>query len=1698
MPGDQVGAAYAKISLDSKELDSGMASSHSKFSSFANGLESRAGSAGKAIGTALAAGVVASGVALAGAATVGLSAFKDLESSASDAASKAVTVNGKSAEQIKAQYDSIKDHVMSISRELGAATVFDPTQVSDAFGAIAAAGKDVAKMTKDDLRPMLDLAASDMKYGLGPSTQLVMSAMAQFGLSMKDTGKIADIFAKGAAGSGAGLGDFAEALKYVGPVAASTGISLEETTAMIGKLRDAGIDASTAGTTLRSSFLQLANPTKPIVSALEKLGLTYEQVDPRTHTFIETLELLKSKGANAFDLEAIFGKESVSGVTTLMGLTEETRQFTKELENSAGVARTMADLKLDSLEMDLEAAKGAASDLAIGLGEQLAPAARSILQGFSAIAPKIAEFTKAIFAGDWGKVGDLISNGVKSGWDKLKDLGKDLYNKIKGVNWSGLGSYVTKGIKAAWNELSGLGGQLLGWLKGIDWGSVGSSVAAGFVGLGTWIYDAITGVDFSGIASTIIGYMGAAKDYMVSLGTTLYDAIVGVDWGSIGGKVLASLSSVGTRISEILSGINFGDVANTLKTAFNDAVDNLSAIGEKISALFAKIDFNGIKTSLVNAFNSAVESLSNIGGQIFDYLDKVEWSDIGVSIADGVKTCIKGLGNVAEDIGNLFEKHSWDSVGSGIGEKISAGIGKIKDYASKIVSGIRESLPKLEAFGEEAGGKIRDAFGKIKDYASKIVTGLYDGLKAWVVSGKDLENVGRLIIDGIAAGIAGIAWVGSKVAESMIWLFSWENIKGALDFVALGLLAIGDIATGMMQEAGVIGLKIGGAIAGGIADAMDAVNFDVAGININLGEYTSGLRGIEQMASERKLAAETLSGVNVVSKEPAAKKTSTISGAGAKTQTIDDKGNILENGIPTGNNIFNAEPSSGSTTKSGLGPAYSIGAGGSISTKSGQASVSKVTYGGKTYTPTEFAKALASEGYNSNEIYAVLQDIKANTKRAEGGQSWGYSASAVEEAIQPILDANKKAAEQNKVSANEVNSIYKAGATNVIGLNLNAATKNIQSEKVAIEKNAEITKASANAWKLATGQAEQLWKNAVSGAASVTTQAAKTVESILVGSSQTAANAIRIGSEVAANFTTQGAQAVKIGLDASGREIAVIGQVAQARFTQAGGELYSKVQVAGSDFQSKTGAAGTDLQSKLSTGANSIGNAANMVGQAASKLLGFDAGALWKSTMGTLSGSGSTTKTASPTGKTAAPTTTGGFSDPWMNAGKGVNPSGYAAGTETSGPELALIGEAGKEFVIPTKTKRWDLLLAAMRSYGIRGMAEGGSAGAGGSEAVDADKMQAYFGITGLASMSKQVKKIISDLKDFFRISWSIIKAEGSTYWRQINQIITNEVTLTRDGAWQAALDIRNTWISANAAILTDAKASWAGMWPSMEPGITGLKQSLISAFQEANSGVKSAIDSMVLNGESSLQAFAANWSSVWSQMLTDLSNAQSQISSAITSIAAELAKINVNVSISGGGGSGGGGGGAGGSGGGVTDGVFGGWLDPTGDWSDLGGGGGANNVVVNTNGGPCAVGTNCKSGCPDFQTEVNASIMPGDDRYAALHPTASGGGGGMAAANPGYTLPAIFRARGGLVNKPELDVIADQGPEIILPAKLTRMFTSLADAGLGQVSGGSSKNLIIEDHTVHHWYMDGKEVTNQVMKGTARQLRLKGAIATR
>ena len=88
-------------------------------------------------------------------------------------------------------------------------------------------------------------------------------------------GQMADLYLDGTHSGWLNVGDvtdLAGALKYVGPVAASMGISIEETTGVLAEFASQGIIGEQAGTGLRGMLMALTAPSEKAAEQLDALG----------------------------------------------------------------------------------------------------------------------------------------------------------------------------------------------------------------------------------------------------------------------------------------------------------------------------------------------------------------------------------------------------------------------------------------------------------------------------------------------------------------------------------------------------------------------------------------------------------------------------------------------------------------------------------------------------------------------------------------------------------------------------------------------------------------------------------------------------------------------------------------------------------------------------------------------------------------------------------------------------------------------------------------------------------------------------------------------------------------------------------------------------------------------------------------------------------------------------------------------------------------------------------------------------------------------------------------------------------------------------------------------------------------------------------------------------------------------------------
>lgn len=223
------GNIEAVLNLNAQPFVSGLASAREQLSTFTDNTQtagtriSALGGVATAIGSTLTKSVT---VPLLGIGAGAVKVAVDFEAEMSRV--KAISgATGSDFEKLQAQ-----------AEELGAATSFSATEAASGMENLASAGFTVNQIM-DAMPGLLDLAASD-NLDLATAADIAASTLNGFGLEASQAAHVADVLAKAAADTNAGITDTGEAMKYIAPVAATMGQSLEEVTAAIGLMSNAG------------------------------------------------------------------------------------------------------------------------------------------------------------------------------------------------------------------------------------------------------------------------------------------------------------------------------------------------------------------------------------------------------------------------------------------------------------------------------------------------------------------------------------------------------------------------------------------------------------------------------------------------------------------------------------------------------------------------------------------------------------------------------------------------------------------------------------------------------------------------------------------------------------------------------------------------------------------------------------------------------------------------------------------------------------------------------------------------------------------------------------------------------------------------------------------------------------------------------------------------------------------------------------------------------------------------------------------------------------------------------------------------------------------------------------------------------------------------------------------------------------------
>lgn len=304
----------------------------------------------------------------------------------------------------EAEFDSLRTK----ARKLGEDTVFSASEAAEAMGFFALAGFKTHEILKA-IGPTLNLAAAG-QLGIAQAADITAKIMAGMGVAVEDVGGAVDILTKAMTTANTDLVQLGDAMKYVGPVAKTAGLSLEEAVGAVQMLSNAGIQGEMAGTALRGALLSLTDPSETAAEELKRLNIQVADAEGNVRTLANIVGQFETAldGMGTADRLGIIGKifdaRQASGFAELIGQgADRLREFTKNLQGAGGTAERIASTQLNTLTGSLKILQSAWEELQITVGEVFGPILRLIGSG---VIKLVLQFR------DWAKENRALIIGV--------------------------------------------------------------------------------------------------------------------------------------------------------------------------------------------------------------------------------------------------------------------------------------------------------------------------------------------------------------------------------------------------------------------------------------------------------------------------------------------------------------------------------------------------------------------------------------------------------------------------------------------------------------------------------------------------------------------------------------------------------------------------------------------------------------------------------------------------------------------------------------------------------------------------------------------------------------------------------------------------------------------------------------------------------------------------------------------------------------------------------------------------------------------------------------------------------------------------------------------------------------------------------------------------------------------------------------
>lgn len=301
--------------------------------------------------------------------------------------------------------DQIKELTLDAKR-LGATTKYTASEATELQIELAKLGftrKEILDATESVLRFAQATGAE-----LGEAASLTGAALRMFNADTRETERYVSAMAVATTKSALSFSYLATALPIVGPVAKAFNFSIEDTLALVGKLADAGFDASMSATATRNILLNLADTNGVLAKSLGGPVRTLPEL-------VAGLQKLKEQGVDLNSTLEMTDKRSVAAFNAFLTAADKIVPLRDQITGVESELGNMAHTMEDNAKGAIASLSSAWEALMISLGKNT-----GVLSGIINEFTELVRSMRAVIATAEELGEERLANAARNGQEAAK------------------------------------------------------------------------------------------------------------------------------------------------------------------------------------------------------------------------------------------------------------------------------------------------------------------------------------------------------------------------------------------------------------------------------------------------------------------------------------------------------------------------------------------------------------------------------------------------------------------------------------------------------------------------------------------------------------------------------------------------------------------------------------------------------------------------------------------------------------------------------------------------------------------------------------------------------------------------------------------------------------------------------------------------------------------------------------------------------------------------------------------------------------------------------------------------------------------------------------------------------------------------------------------------------------------------------